>query len=45
MKQHYVWLIWSSAFLIPWAALYLVNVRLRTVMWQASLATALFGLT
>lgn len=45
MKQHYVWLIWSSAFLVPWAVLYLANTRLRTVMWRASLATALFGLT
>jgi hypothetical protein len=22
MKYHYVWLIWSSAFLVPWLALY-----------------------
>ena len=45
MKQHYVWLIWSSAFLIPWAALYLARPALRAVMWRASLATTLFGLT
>lgn len=45
MKQHYVWLIWSCAFLVPWLALYLANPRLRTPMWQASLATTLFGLT
>lgn len=45
MKQHYVWLAWSSAFLIPWAALYLAKPALRGVMWRASLATTLFGLT
>jgi hypothetical protein len=45
VKQHYVWLIWSSAFLIPWAALYLARPALRAVMWRASLATTLFGLT
>ncbi len=45
MKQHYVWLIWSSAFLIPWAALYLARPALRGVMWHTSLATTLFGLT
>jgi len=45
LKQHYVWLFWSSAFLIPWGVLYLANPRLRTVMWRASLVTALFGVT
>ena len=45
MRYHYVWLIWSSAFLLPWIALYLTNPLLRTVMWRASLATAVFGLT
>ncbi len=45
MKQHYVWLIWSSAFLVPWIVLYLANPRLRGVMWRTSIATALFGLT
>ncbi len=45
MKQHYVWLIWSSAFLVPWVVLYLANAQLRTVMWRVSLGTALFGLT
>lgn len=45
MKYHFVWLIWSSAFLLPWIALYLTNPLLRTVMWRASLATAAFGLT
>jgi hypothetical protein len=45
MKQYYVWLIWSSAFLVSRAGLYLVNTRLRTVIWRAGLTTALFGLT
>ncbi len=45
MRYHYVWLLWSSAFLVPWIALYLAAPRLRRVMWRASLATAVFGLT
>ncbi len=45
MTYHYVWLWWSSAFLVPWLALYLTNPQLRTVMWRVSLATAAFGLT
>jgi len=45
MKFHFVWLVWSSAFLLPWIALYLTNPLWRTVMWRASLATAAFGLT
>ncbi len=44
VKQHDVWLVWSSAFLIPWAALYLAKPAPRSVMWRASLATTLFGL-
>ena len=45
MKYHYVWLGWSSGFLIPWLALYLANPRFRPVMWRVSLVTAAFGLT
>jgi len=45
MNHHYVWLIWSSAFLVPWLAVYYATPRLRGVMWRASAATALFGLT
>lgn len=45
MKYHYVWLIWSSAFLLPWIALYWKFPLLRTIMWRASLATAVLGLT
>lgn len=45
MTYHYVWLGWSSAFLVPWLGLYLSSPRLRPVMWRVSLATAVFGLT
>ncbi|MEO8467215.1 MAG: lycopene cyclase domain-containing protein [Gammaproteobacteria bacterium] len=40
-----MWLFWSSAFLVPWVALYLASPTLRKVMWQTSVVTALFGLT
>lgn len=45
MKYHFVWLWWSSAFLIPWIVLYVRAPLLREVMWRVSLVTALFGLT
>lgn len=45
MRYHYVWLIWSGAFLLPWIALQLKTPLLRRVMWRASLATAVLGLT
>jgi hypothetical protein len=45
MRYHYVWLIWASAFLVPWAALYVANPFMRAVMWRASAGTAAFGLT
>ena len=45
MKYHDVWLIWSSAFLIPWIALYALNVKSRALMWRTSAVTALLGLT
>ena len=45
MTYHYVWLGWSTGFLVPWLALYLGNRLLRPVMWRVSLATAVFGLT
>ena len=45
MSQHYVWLIWSSAFLVPWIVLYLAFPMLRSVMWRSSVATTLLGLT
>ena len=45
MRFHYVWLLWSAAFLIPWGALFTLNRESRGVMWQASFGTSLFGLT
>ncbi len=45
MKYHYVWLIWSSAFLLPWIALYALNAKYRRVMWRTSAVTAVLGLT
>ena len=41
----YAWLLWSCAFLLPWATLYLWAPTVRRVMFRASLATAAFGLT
>lgn len=40
-----MWLIWSSAFLVPWLALHLLNPHLRRVMWRTSAVTTLLGLT
>ena len=45
MIDHYVWLIWSSAFLIPWLGLYIAIPARRRVMLRASLLTMPFGLT
>ena len=46
MKYHYVWLIWSCAFLAPWIFLYLFcNPQLKVHMWWASLYMALFAFT
>jgi len=44
MRYHYVWLAWSSAFLLPWLVLYLGNPAQRRVMLRTSLVTALLGL-
>lgn len=41
----YVWLVWSSAFLVPWAALYAGFPRHRRAMVWASIFTTPFGLT
>jgi hypothetical protein len=43
--DQYVWLTWASAFLAPWAALYLAFPRHRRNMLWASLFTTPFGLT
>jgi hypothetical protein len=45
MKDHYVWLVWSSAFLVPWVALFMVVPQHRRLMWRTSLFTGPFGLT
>jgi len=45
MTYHYVWMIWSSAFLLPWLLLYSLFGQHRAVMWWASLVMAVFGLT
>lgn len=41
----YVWLLWSSAYLVPWALLYAVAPAFRRQMLQVSLTTSLLGLT
>lgn len=45
MTYHYVWLLWSSAFLAPWLVLYLAFREHRNEMWRASFGMAPFGLT
>ncbi len=45
LPDQYVWLVWSSAFLIPWGVLYWRFPEQRRSMWWASLFTAPFGLT
>ena len=45
MNFCYVWIVWSSAFLLPWIGLWLLAPAARAVMWRASVVTALFGLT
>lgn len=45
MTFHYVWLVWSSAFLLPWVLLYRLFPQHRAVMWRASLFMLPFGLT
>jgi hypothetical protein len=45
MTYHYVWLVWSSAFLLPWALLYGLFPKHRVTMRWASVFMAPFGLT
>lgn len=45
IHDKYVWLIWSSAFLVPWLALLLQFRQHRKVMLWASVITMPFGLT
>lgn len=44
-SDQYIWLFWSSAFLIPWVLVYLVFPAHRREMLWASLFTMPFGLT
>ena len=41
----YVWFVWATAFLLPWAVLFLAFPQRRRTMWVVSLATAPFGLS
>lgn len=41
----YVWLLWASAFLLPWVALFLARPTLRRPVLWASALTAPLGLT
>ncbi len=41
----YTWLLWASAFLLPWALLFAARPALRRRMLWASVLTAPFGLT
>ena len=45
IPEHYVWLVWSAAFLVPWAAVYLAFPAHRQAMIWSSLFTTPFGLT
>ena len=45
LPDHYVWLIWSCAFLAPWLGLFLWVPRYRRIMVWSSGATMPFGLT
>jgi len=44
IPDEYVWLVWSSAFLVPWALLYWRFPEYRRPMIWASVFTAPFGL-
>lgn len=45
MPYHYVWFIWSTAFLVPWAALFMLLPRFRRrILWSSGITMPL-GLT
>ncbi|MEP6672538.1 MAG: lycopene cyclase domain-containing protein [Chthoniobacter sp.] len=44
-NDHYVWLVWASAFLVPWIVLFALCPAQRRVMWWVSVFTMPFGLT
>jgi hypothetical protein len=45
VRDQFVWLAWSSAFLVPWIALFLAAPAFRGRMLRVSAATSLLGLT
>jgi len=45
MTYHYVWLLWSAAFLVPWAILFVAAGSFRREMLRVSALTSLLGLT
>jgi hypothetical protein len=45
VTYHYVWLVWSSVFLLPWVLLYALFPQHRVAMWWSSVFMAPFGLT
>jgi len=45
INEQYVWLLWSSAFLIPWGIIYISFPAHRRAMLWASLFTMPFGLS
>lgn len=45
ISEQYVWLSWSSAFLLPWLGLFFCFRRYRKIMTWASLLTMPFGLS
>jgi hypothetical protein len=45
IPDRYVWLVWSTAFLVPWLAICVASPRQRKVMVWASVFTAPLGLT
>lgn len=45
VAEQYVWLVWSSAFLVPWLAVFAAFPQHRMPMVWASLFTMPFGLT
>lgn len=45
IPEQYVWLAWSSAFLVPWVIIFAIFPQHRKTMWWSSLFTTPFGLT
>ena len=41
--MQYVWLLWSGAFLLPWALLYAMKPAFRREMLRVSLVTSQIG--